>query len=236
MDIVSEHIVGKGECITSIADANGHFWQTIWNHSANTDLRRQRSNPHTLSPGDRLVIPDLRQRIVPVPTGTRHRFRRKGIPTRFTLQLFRSGAPRANQPWTLTGGDFKASGTTDAKGILTTSIPTTLLEATLTVGPDDFRLPIRFGALPPIEAPDGIRARLANLGFCRDPQDPSLEAALRLFQSFAGLPITGAPDAATLQKLVEIHDLSRPESIAPPSLWPTPFPSTSSGRTPRARN
>lgn len=218
--MASEHYVSEGECITSIADATGHYWQTIWDDPANAELRRHRSNPHTLSPGDRLIIPDLRERVEREPTGKRYRFRRKGIPARFTLQLFRAGHPRAEQPWDLGGDGFHDSGVTDSKGVLSTFIPTTLMHAVLCVGPDDFRLKVRFGSLPPIEEVEGWQARLTNLGFYKGSEDGTVSEALRdglrRFQSSCGLPETGEADEATRAKMVEIHDVSKPERIQSP--------------------
>ena len=54
-----DHEVQEGECILSIAEAAGLFWETLWNHPDNADLKRERGSPHLLRPGDRLTVPEL---------------------------------------------------------------------------------------------------------------------------------------------------------------------------------
>ena len=35
------HTVEQNECVSSIADDNGLYWETIWNHSENAALTSQ---------------------------------------------------------------------------------------------------------------------------------------------------------------------------------------------------
>lgn len=83
------HTVTPGECINSIADEFGMFWETIWNDPGNSDLRCNRVNPDLLLPGDRLVIPDKRPGCASGATDKRHRFRRKGVPVELVLRIMK---------------------------------------------------------------------------------------------------------------------------------------------------
>lgn len=71
-------------------------------------------------------------------------------------------------------------------------------------------------ALPPVESPEGVRARLRNLGFkattelatpVEDPErlDPQSRAALRAFQRSESIATTGLLDAGTRDHLREVY-------------------------------
>jgi hypothetical protein len=51
------HVVKDGECTTSIAHDYGHFWKTLWQDSANTELSDRRVTPNVLFPQDVMMIP-----------------------------------------------------------------------------------------------------------------------------------------------------------------------------------
>jgi hypothetical protein len=84
-----EHKVVQGDCISSIAEAQGFFPDTIWNDPGNSDLKQQRKSPDILCPDDIVVVPDLEERNESAGTETRHRFRRKGVPAILKLQVLR---------------------------------------------------------------------------------------------------------------------------------------------------
>ena len=71
-----EHTVRRGECINSIAARYGFFWETVWNHGPNSDLKNERENADHLYPGDVLKIPALREKKESRATEAKHRFRR----------------------------------------------------------------------------------------------------------------------------------------------------------------
>lgn len=85
--------VRNGDCINSIAFNHGFFWQTLWNHDANSVLKALRKNPNILQEGDVVYIPDLTLKQECGPTGTRHRFKLKGVPAKFRLRVLRAPGP-----------------------------------------------------------------------------------------------------------------------------------------------
>ena len=52
------HNVTQGDCFLSIAEANGFFWETLWNHPENKTLKAERKDPAVLLPGDKVFVPD----------------------------------------------------------------------------------------------------------------------------------------------------------------------------------
>jgi N-acetylmuramoyl-L-alanine amidase len=197
------HTVVPGDSISSIAFRFGYFPDQLWNDPANAELRARRGDPNVLLPGDRVQLPARRPRTVQAATGRSHRFRRKGVPARFRIQLFLGDEPRAGHAWQLeTDSGYTETGTADDRGVVESWLPPDASWAVLQIGPDRAELSLEFGHLDPVEAPSGVEQRLRNLGY----RDDDLPTALRAFQAASGLPDTGAPDDVTVRRLTEIHD------------------------------
>jgi len=207
---VGEVVARVGDCIISLASAAGHFWQTLWDDPANAELRELRKDPCILLAGDRVHIPPLRQKQEPGNTEKRHRFRRKGEPEIFQVQILRDDEPRANQPYTLLIDDASQiyQGYTDAQGMIRHLIRPNAMQAILSVGTegDMPQYIMRLGGLDPIDTTRGVQQRLNNLGFKCGEADgqigPLTRAALRKFQRSRKLPASGAPDEATRKELI----------------------------------
>lgn len=211
------HTVEPGDCVESLAARHGLMWKTIWDHPRNARLKRQRKDPLIIQPGDRLFIPARRERTESRPTEQRHRFKRKGVPSRFRLRLLREGRPRADLPFTLTIDGVVHEGKTDAEGWLEVPIPPDAREGELRLTPGDpkdpgglleERIPVRLGGLDPVESTTGLQHRLENLGFaCGAPGelDEETRAAVAAFQAWQEIEATGEPDGATRQALVDAH-------------------------------
>jgi hypothetical protein len=208
----TQRVIQEGESTISLADELGFFPETIWNDGGNSALREKRERMNVLLPGDTLTIPDNGLKSVKKPVDQKYKFRRKGIPAIFRLQVFDVEDPRANQKYTLTVDGKEISGVTDKDGILQEYVPAQSKEAELVIGPDEFRVTIRFGLLDPINEVFGVQKRLNNLGYdCGEPDgtlNDLTQAALEKFQQRFDLKVTRTNDDATVQKLRQIHDVS----------------------------
>lgn len=209
-----DHIVEPGECVISIAEANGHFWETLWDASQNRALRDKRSDPNCLVAGDKIHIPDIVTKEESKGAGQRHRFRRKGVPAKLRIQMLSpSGQPRANRAYRVDIDGAITSGQTDADGMVDISIPCGATNGTLILEADgknaEERHPLALGKLEPATEIKGAQARLKNLGSntvtVNGQLDEQTKAALRDFQAAQGLSETGELDQTTSDKLREVH-------------------------------
>lgn len=207
------HTIEQGETTIGLSEKHGHLADTIWNDGANASLKEKRKDMNVLLPGDVLTIPDKRVKEVSKPDGQKHRFKRKGIPAKFRLQVFDCEEPRANQDYQLIIDGKVIKGKTDRDGILEEFVPANAKQGELITGPDEFRLIIDFGFLDPISEISGVQKRLNNLGYvCGEPNGELNEAtrdALADFQHRFGLDVSGDADKKTIDKLEEVHDGSK---------------------------
>lgn len=74
----TDRAVTEGECLHSIAEHSGFYWETLWNHPKNAEVKKKRGDPDSIQPGDVIHIPSLRQKTCACPTEKVHRFRKKG--------------------------------------------------------------------------------------------------------------------------------------------------------------
>lgn len=207
------HVVRAGESVVSLAERHGLFPQTVWNAPENAELRASRTDMNTLLPGDKLFIPDRQMKPTTVVTDARHRFRRKGVPAYFRVQLYDFGEPRANQKFSLViDGETTIEGTSDGEGVVKAKLPPSARSGRLTIGEDEFVVELMFGHLDPISEISGVQQRLSNLGYDCGPADGQLNErtreALRSFQraQVDHLEVTGELDHATLARIAELHD------------------------------
>jgi hypothetical protein len=92
-----EHTVQQGDCISSIAEEHGVFWEKIWNHSGNASLKEKRKDPNVLLPGDVVFVPEKESREESGATDQKHRFRKKGVPAKLRLKIM-EGPPEPEPP------------------------------------------------------------------------------------------------------------------------------------------
>jgi N-acetylmuramoyl-L-alanine amidase len=203
--------VKQGDCFASIAAEHGLFWQTLWNHPENSELRAQREDPNILYPGDVVFVPEKESKIETGATGVRHRFRRKGIPEFLSLRFLHQNEPRAGEAYMLTIDGKQSSGQLDADGACVVPIPPGSKTGSLLLGDpsngEEYQLYL--GHMDPVEETSGVQARLYNLGYLTEEpsyrQSPELAGAIKAFQLEHGLATEQGLDEATRTRLVEVH-------------------------------
>lgn len=206
------HTVAQGECLLSIAHANGFFLETLWQHPGNEELRKRRGDPNCLFPGDAVFIPDKRKREESCSTGRLHTFRLRGVPAKIAIEVLYCGRPRAGEPYSLDIDGAAESGHIAEDGIVRFQVPPNAKKGRLIVGEGVLRTEynLQLGHLDPAGEIAGAQGRLKNLGYYRGPLDGKLsqdaKVALVLFQYDKGLPCTGELDQATQNALRRLHE------------------------------
>ncbi|MGH1341309.1 MAG: LysM peptidoglycan-binding domain-containing protein [Nannocystales bacterium] len=196
------HVVRRGECISSIAEKHGFFWQTLWDAPENRTLRETRGDPNVLLPGDRVSVPEIRQKEQPnCHTGLLHRFKRRGIPERLRMRFVHADeGPKANMGYLFDEGGNGRRGETDGDGYLEEWISTRLRVVTITF--DDGAVAVlQVGDLDPPQTVRGAGARLMSLGFASP--GANLAVVLETFQLANGIEPTSQLDEPTIAALVE---------------------------------
>lgn len=207
------HVIRSGEHISLIAHRYGFSdYRPIWNHAANEPLRRRRSDPNLVLPGDSIFIPDPTDRCETVALDRSHRVTVK-MPRKVLRLKVRDarGVLLKDEPVVLVVAGERIEKQTDGEGFLEHPVPIDAVSATLRVRGHAFGL--RIGELDPATDDDdgatGIQMRLANLGYPVGPIDGAMGArtkrALRAFQKDMRMKPTGKLDEATRKKLIERH-------------------------------
>lgn len=207
---MAKEIASSGESVTSMSEDRGFFWETIWNHAENSELKRTRQDPNIIKGGDEVFFPEKEQRLENRATEARHKFKKLGVPATLKLRLTRLDEPRANESYTLVIDGKIITGTTDDAGNLEHPIPPNARTALLKLQGGKEEYPITIGGLDPWDTPTGMIQRLANMGFDPGPpdgpvDDPKTVQAIRIFQNRKGLEATGEADQATMKKVDEAH-------------------------------
>ena len=204
------YTVKEGDCLSSIAAEHGILPTTVWLDPSNQELRSKRKELHVLFPDDVLQIPDNETKSETGSTEKKHRFRRKGVPEVFKVQLLLKGEPRANVEYRLTIDDDTFEGVTNGNGEIETAISPDARGGQLTIvgkDPDkeDEIYDLILGYIDPIDEIKGAQGRLANLGYYFGAIDAhpgeATEAAIKAFQEDEGLEAKGELNDATRQKL-----------------------------------
>ena len=204
----SYYSASSTDCISSIASKHGFFWETIWFHPKNQQLRRVRKNPNVLRENDQIWIPALEIREESKPTDRRHTFVVKGIPTLFRMRFTdSSGQPRSNLAYILTIDGTNYNGRTDGDGKIEVNIQPDAQSGKLVLGEgkEAKTYELDLGALAPVSEPEGALKRLQSLGYhCGIDPQTGFSQALRSFQADQSLPTSGKLDTLTQNKLVDV--------------------------------
>jgi N-acetylmuramoyl-L-alanine amidase len=206
------HDIKQGETLIALAVKNGlESWEDILNASENADLKTKRPDPGILLAGDRVFIPNRVMRQEPSAIDAKHPFK-ISRPTAWIRMALKdaNGVALADKKYELSVDSIVTSGTVPADGVIERAVSVTAEYGTLTVWLDDTNSEewsLRIGHMDPLDAPTGVEARLANLGFdCGD-----LASSVRAFQEKVGLEVTGTVDDALRDKLKAYYDPAQDE-------------------------
>jgi N-acetylmuramoyl-L-alanine amidase len=198
------YTVRQGDCISSIASKNGLFWESLWNHADNSELKRNRQDPNALLPGDKVFVPEKEKASEDCATESKHRFRALGVPAKMKVRLLVNEEPRANEKFRLYVDDvLLREGKTDGDGFIEEPIPPDCRSGNIVIYDDDENeehYPFDFGSVDPLETEEGVKKRLFNLGY--DVED--LSKALGEFQQKQDLEETKTIDEATRNELEDV--------------------------------
>lgn len=200
----------QGEYVSKLAWERGATADEVWGHPKNASLRAVRRHLDILTPGDILFLPDARPPALPLKRGMNNRYVAKVPKVDVTLRLLDGGAPLANEPYRTHGLPTPAVGTTDGDARVTLRVPLHVREVTVELPQKGLFFSVRVGDMDCASEGSGLRSRLHNLGYYRDPLGPSgegaaLREAIALFQRRHGLPDTGEIDDATRDAITEAH-------------------------------
>ncbi len=201
------HTVVQGEYIEKIAKLHKLTPAVLWDHPQNAELKRRRGNSNILYPGDEVFIPETELKEIPCATDKRHTFCCQSRKVEIKLRFRKRGAPKADERYVLTVGNFTARGTLDSDGCLRVKVPIGEERGTLLLGRPghEQKYTLQIGHMDPLDEVQGIRKRLKNMGYYSGPagesNDAATRSALARFQGVNGLQVTGEIDDATRERL-----------------------------------
>jgi type VI secretion system secreted protein VgrG len=208
-------VIAQGDYMTKLAFRYGFDPDAVWNDPKNADLKKKRTDPNMLAPGDVLMVPENKPNWVSASIGSSNGFVATVPRVPVSVKFVQDGKPLANEPYHLQGlkpkpGDPDPA-TTDGDGCIHLEVPVTVTSFGVYLDSLSEVHRVRVGHLDPPDEPTGARMRLGLLGVLGRPggreqvegPDAELLAALKVFQRTNGLTVTGKLDAATTAKLTE---------------------------------
>lgn len=211
---MKKHPVIQGDCISSIAEENGFFWETIWNHADNKQLQDKRKDPNILYPGDVVTIPDKRLKEVSEATNNVYKYKLKNTPAKLKLRILRDAEPRAGENFILSIDKVEIKrGQIPADGSIEIPILPKAKAGELIIGEGENAeiYILNLGFLDPIDTITGVKARLNNIGFdCGKVNNEMNAATIEAITNFQGYIYhpepNGKMDDKTREALQQLHD------------------------------
>jgi hypothetical protein len=216
------YVIRPGDYLARVADRAGLTLDEVWNDPANKDLVALRKTPDVLLAGDIVRLQDPKPRSQRLTAKTSNPYTLKLRVVKLPAVFKSLGQPVANEAFEVHGVGKVTTGTTDGKGKATLEVTPLVEQVVVRFPARKLQFRMRVGFLDPATEPSGALQRLTNLGYAGErpreslrrvlPPDAAngdaraeLARALKAFQRDYGLPVTGALDAATSDKLLAVN-------------------------------
>ncbi|MBV9496720.1 MAG: peptidoglycan-binding protein [Acidobacteria bacterium] len=214
------HDVQLGETLIGIAAKNRlDSADTVLDRSENAELKKVRPDVGILKQGDKVFVPNREMRQEACAIDSSHKFVAKKPKAWIRIVAHDADGKVVGKSYELRVWGKVASGAIPADGILELQVPVDATDGILLITMEDGtidRWDLRLGYMDPIAETSGIQSRLNNLGFpCGDPDgvlDDETKAAIRAFQAYVGIEVTGAIDDTLRTKLTSFYDPAQDES------------------------
>lgn len=204
------YIVRPGDHLSKLAYTRGFDADEVWNHPKNAELAKTREK-EVLCAGDVLYVPKKKEGGLQFRQQRVNRFVATVPTTKFEMTFDDEKKSCANKPFTYEVDGVEQEGTADGDGKISIELPITAAEVRI-VFENGVVTKAKVGHLDPIDDPKGVRQRLKNQGYIKEPpsedeekESQLMKSGLTEFQKENGLTPTGEIDDATKGKLKEAH-------------------------------
>ncbi|MFO0619423.1 MAG: phage baseplate assembly protein V [Polyangiaceae bacterium] len=200
-------VIRRGDHLERLAELHGFDPAEVWQSEDNADLRRARTSPQILNPGDVVIVPGRAPTRQPLRIGASNSFTARVRMLETRVRFFDAQGPWASRSCVIEGLGAPREATTDGDGVLTIAAPASVDAVTVSFPDVHASYHLALGDLDPITEPRGVQMRLSLLGLYMGAVGATwteaARGALRAFQTAHGLTPTGAPDEATQRALVD---------------------------------
>jgi hypothetical protein len=205
------YIVRPGDHLSKLAYTRGFDADEVWNHPKNAELSKKRER-EVLCAGDILYVPKKKTDGLAFKLRRTNRFVATVPTTHFEMKFEDDKKSFAGKAFTYTVDGVEQKGTADGEGTVKCELPITAAEVRIVFPDTGAVTTAKVGHLDPIDDPKGMRQRLKNKGYIKEPasEDEEKEAQLMKegissFQKDNNIPVTGKADDATKAKLKDLH-------------------------------
>lgn len=207
------YVVRRGDYLAKLAFVHGFDADKVWNDGKNAELKKKRTSPNILHPGDLVHFPRAKRAGMKLRKGTSNGYVANLPKTTVRIRFGNKQGPYKNEAFRVEGLGLPQEGTTDGDGMLTLQVPVHVREVQVFFPKRNVVFPVRVGDMDPVDELTGARKRLEQLGYrTRSSEDLSAShaerrdrRAIKAFQRAQGIKATGIMDDATTEALVRAH-------------------------------